>query len=196
MRDASLDLKYGTSVRSDYGGNGVPVLRIPNVVGGRIDIDDMKYGSLDEKEQNDLRLGEGDLLLIRSNGSTGIVGRTAVVDQNAVGVACASYLVQLRFPMTTWFPEFLILAMSAKFCRDQIEGPFRTTSGVKNINSTEIGRLLLPVSPLAEQKRIVSKVTELLSLCDALESQLKSTESASTQLLSAAVSHLLATSPV
>ena len=44
---------------------------------------------------------------------------------------------------------------------------------------------------------IVAKVTELLSLCDALESQLQTAESASTQLLSAAVSHLLvASSPV
>ncbi len=44
---------------------------------------------------------------------------------------------------------------------------------------------------------IVTKVTELLSLCNALESQLQSAESASTQLLSAAVSHLLvASSPV
>ena len=191
LRDTSLDLKYGTSARCDYGGVGVPVLRIPNVVAGKIDLEDMKYGPLNEKEQRDLRLQEGDLLLIRSNGSTGIVGRTAVVDQNAVGFAYAGYLVRLRFPKTTWFPEFLHLAMSAKFCRDQIEGPIRTTSGVKNINSTEIGRLLLLVPPLAEQKRIVSKVTELLSLCDALESQLQSTESASTQLLSAAVSHLL-----
>ena len=44
---------------------------------------------------------------------------------------------------------------------------------------------------LSEQKRIVSKVTELLSLCDALEAKLTQAESASTQLLSAAVHHLL-----
>ena len=39
--------------------------------------------------------------------------------------------------------------------------------------------------------RIVAKVTELLSLCDALESQLTQAHSASTQLLSATVSQLL-----
>ncbi len=53
----------------------------------------------------------------------------------------------------------------------------------------------LRVLPLSEQKRIVSKVTELLSLCDALEAKLTQAESASTQLLSAAVHHLLLTSP-
>ena len=39
--------------------------------------------------------------------------------------------------------------------------------------------------------QIVAKVTEPPSLCDALEAQLKTAESASTQLLSAAVHHLL-----
>jgi hypothetical protein len=38
---------------------------------------------------------------------------------------------------------------------------------------------------------IVAKVTELLSLCDALEAKLTQVESASTQLLSAAVHSLL-----
>ena len=49
----------------------------------------------------------------------------------------------------------------------------------------------LRVTPSSQQKRIVSKVTELLSLCDALEAKLTQAESASTQLLSAAVHHLL-----
>ena len=50
---------------------------------------------------------------------------------------------------------------------------------------------LVPLPPTAEQKRIVSKVTELLSLCDALEAKLTQAESASSQLLSAAIHHLL-----
>jgi type I restriction enzyme S subunit len=191
LRDTPVSLKYGTSVKCDYGGNGVPVLRIPNVVGGRIDLEDLKYGELTEKEQSDLRLQKGDLLLIRSNGSTGIVGRTAVVDDNAIGFAYAGYLVRVRYSTDTWFPDFLHLAMISQATRDQIEGPIRTTSGVKNINSTEIGRLMLPLPPLAEQKRIVTKVTELLSLCDALEAKITQAESASTQLVSAAVHSLL-----
>ncbi len=52
-----------------------------------------------------------------------------------------------------------------------------------------------PLPPLSEQKRIVSKMTELLSLCDALEAKLTQAESASIQFLSAAVHHLLNVTP-
>ena len=66
-----------------------------------------------------------------------------------------------------------------------------TRVAMPKINQEELNRILVAVPPLAEQKRIVSKATELLSLCDALESQLRSSESANTQLLSATVSNLL-----
>lgn len=68
------------------------------------------------------------------------------------------------------------------------------TSGTTNRKKlTKVGLLNAPLQlpPVPEQKRIACKVTELLSLCDALEAKLTQTESASTQLLSAAVHHLL-----
>ncbi|MFY8201955.1 MAG: restriction endonuclease subunit S, partial [Pirellula staleyi] len=64
-----------------------------------------------------------------------------------------------------------------------------------NLNGGMIRLMRVPLPPLSEQKRIVSKVTELLSLCDALEAKLTQAESASTQLLSAAVHHLLNNRP-
>ena len=66
-----------------------------------------------------------------------------------------------------------------------------TSESMRNVSRENILEMLVPVPPLSEQKRIVSKVTELLSLCDALEAKLTQAESASTQLLSAAVHHLL-----
>ena len=64
-----------------------------------------------------------------------------------------------------------------------------------NLNGGMIRLMKIPLPPLAEQKRIVAKVTELLSLCDALEAQLTQADSASTQLLSATVHHLLTPTP-
>jgi type I restriction enzyme S subunit len=79
LGEIALSMRYGTSVKCDYSVPGVPVLRIPNVSGGIVVLDDIKYGPLTKREINDLALSDGDLLMIRSNGSLDIVGRSAVV---------------------------------------------------------------------------------------------------------------------
>jgi type I restriction enzyme S subunit len=69
--------------------------------------------------------------------------------------------------------------------------PFVTGTAQPKMNQAKMNSIPIAIPPAAEQKRIVTKVTELLSLCDALEAKLTQAESASTQLLSAAVHHLL-----
>jgi len=181
------ELKYGTSKRSDYNTVGKPVLRIPNVVKGYVDSADLKFAALDEKEANNLKLKEGDLLIIRSNGSLSIVGRTTVVDSLHINFMYAGYLVRAR--MNTGFinPYFVKLLFDSKLVREQIELPIRTTSGVKNINSTEISGLLIPVAPHKEQHRIVTKVNQLLTLCDSLKANLNQSQTTQTHLADAIV---------
>lgn len=54
------------------------------------------------------------------------------------------------------------------------------------INQTPVNSLPIPLSPLAEQKRIVAKVDSLLSLCDALEVKFKATRDSSATLMEVA----------
>ena len=61
-----------------------------------------------------------------------------------------------------------------------------------NLNVQKIKETLVPLPPLAEQKRIVAKVDELMALCDALEAQLTTSQSESQQLLEACLNEAIA----
>jgi type I restriction enzyme S subunit len=185
------DLKYGTSKKSEYLTKGSPVLRIPNVVKGYVDSSDLKYSELSDKELDDLKLNSGDLLLIRSNGSLSIVGSCAVVGSEHVGFSYAGYLVRVRLNSALYEPNFIGLVLSSKLVREQIEKPIRSTSGVKNINSTEISRLIMPIVPLAEQHRIVAKVDELMALCEQLKARLRDAQTTQLHLADAVVENAL-----
>ena len=167
-----FDLRYGTSVKCSYDGEGVPVLRIPNIGDEVVSIADLKYGVLTDDEQSNLSLEIGNVLLIRSNGSASLVGKTALVTEESVHCAFAGYLVRLRLICSQIFPAYFQLVMKSPYIRGCIEGPIRTTSGVKNINSTEISNLCVSLPPLREQHRIVAKVDELMALCDQLKSRI------------------------
>lgn len=191
LGEVALSMRYGTSVKCDYDTKGAPVLRIPNVSGGRISLDDMKFGPLSPAEIQDLSLLEGDILLIRSNGSLEIVGRAAVVTPDAVGMSFAGYLVRLRTDPTEIDPAYLWLALQSSEVRGQIEQPIRSAVGLKNVNLTEFGALTFRLPPLAEQHRIVAKVDELMALCDQLETSLTSADETRKKLLDALLAEAL-----
>jgi type I restriction enzyme S subunit len=56
-----------------------------------------------------------------------------------------------------------------------------------NLSKDKIVQYLFPLPPLAEQKRIVAKVDELMALCDRLEAQLKSRDEQHAALARAAL---------
>jgi len=170
------ELKYGTSQKCDYSTNGYPVLRIPNVVGGKISLEDVKFGKLSEHEVKELSLKKGDLIFIRSNGSLSIVGQCTLLRQSLVNHAYAGYLIRARIFCDSVCAEYISLMMKTVFIRDQIEKPIRTTTGVKNINSSELSNLKLVLPPLLMQKMIVEKTDVLLSFCESLQSRLRSAQ--------------------
>ena len=61
-----------------------------------------------------------------------------------------------------------------------------------NLNLSLIRNFLVPLPPLAEQRRIVAKVEQLMALVDALETQLAASRATAANLLSALVAELTA----
>lgn len=167
--DVIKGLKYGTSKKCSYDNQSHAVLRIPNIVKGVIDCADLKYTELSDKEYETLRLKIGDILMIRSNGSVSLIGKTAMVTQSEEGFAYAGYLIRLRPNLSLIDPRYLNYYLSSYEIRLQIELPARSTSGVNNINSTEVKKLAIAVPPLEEQKEIVKRVKALFRKCDLIE---------------------------
>lgn len=162
-------IKYGTSKKSDYDiSDGIPVLRIPNIKDGKIDITDLKYSLFDPKEYQLLRLSKGDILVIRSNGSISLVGQSAIVDNNCDGFCYAGYLIRLRFNNDI-LPDFINYSFRSEFVRKQIVDLAHSTSGVNNINAQQIQNLSFVYFGKPEQEEIVNRVQSLFEKLDSIE---------------------------
>lgn len=165
------DISYGTAKKCQADRKGVAVLRIPNVSAGKIDLSDLKFADFEHKELAKLRLQDGDILVVRSNGSADLVGRPALVEDSAVGLAYAGYLIRLRPKKGTALPRFLRVMLQSPQVRKVIETNARSTSGVHNINSKELAALEIPQSTIQEQGEIVSRIETALTWLDRVEAE-------------------------
>lgn len=166
--------RYGTSKKCSYDidEHSLPVYRIPNInyFQGTISHDDLKYASFTEDEFDSLKLRSGDILIIRSNGSVSLVGRSAIVAEEDTYGLFAGYLMRLRInAKAEILPKYLNLYLSTHYARYQIEQMAKSTSGVNNINSDEICRICLPVCGIDLQKEIIQEIEARLSVCDSIE---------------------------
>ena len=93
-KDIISGVQYGTSKLCDENSNGYPVLRLNELDNGFIN-EPQKYCHLmSASEFETLRLKKGDVLVIRTNGNSNLVGRSAVVMEDS-NYAFASYLFRV-----------------------------------------------------------------------------------------------------
>lgn len=150
---------YGTSVKCSYESNGIPVLRIPNVSGGFLSLRDMKFSTVDLDLQGNAPLAVGDVLVIRTNGSIGLVGRAAaVVTDLAAPHYFASYLLRLRCVETTCVHRWILTVLTAPTGRQWLEARAASSAGQHNISLSTLLTMPIPLPPLSEQVNALTEV--------------------------------------
>lgn len=172
----ALSLDYGTSKKcvADPAA-GVPVLRMGNIQGGVVDLNDLKYCAVDS-EIRKLMLRPGDLLFNRTN-SPELVGKSAVygLDREA---SFASYLIRLRFDTRVAHPEFVNYWLNSAWGRAWAQ--LAKTDGVSqsNINGSKLALMPIPLPPLDEQVVIVERASQMLRSAEHLLQRVASASSA------------------
>ena len=174
------DGEHATPTREDQGHY---LLSARNIRDGYIDLSDVDFVGDDEFERIRKRCDPdaGDILLSCS----GSVGRVAVVDaDNKYAMVRSSALI--KHSKANVDSHYLALALRSPHLQQQIERSSKQ-SAQANLFIDPIRRLIVPLPPLAEQRRIVSKVDQLMALVDRLEAQLAASREAAANLMDAMV---------
>lgn len=158
--------EYGTSTKAHEDPDGVPVLRMGNIQNGEIVYKNLKYVDSDIDELPRLYLQHGDLVFNRTN-SYELVGKMGVFDGADDNYTLASYLIRVKLFNKYIEPRFINMFFQTPVCRTtQIEPEITVQTNQANFNGTKLKNIVVPIAPLEEQKKIIEKVDELMSLCE------------------------------
>ena len=176
LGDVVTDCKYGTSQKATSNGSGCPVLRMGNIQDGRLDVNDLKYVDLTDRERKKYLLQDGDILVNRTN-SLELVGKSAVFPHGLAGDwVYASYLIRIRVDRSKALPEYVNAVINSRIGRNYVFRTARRAIGMVNINAREIQQIPLPLPPIREQAALISRMKDTEVLVDEMLEGFKSEE--------------------
>lgn len=148
----ALEVQYGSSAKTSEDPTGIPVLRMGNLLGGRLDTEQLKFLPADHQEFPGLYLNEGDVLFNRTN-SPELVGKAAVYKGDPGPCSFASYLIRVRLSRH-YRPELLVYFLSSGLGRAWVRAVVSQQVGQANVNGTKLKHLTVPVPPVEAQAEI------------------------------------------
>ena len=159
---------FGSSLhQNDYEIGGTPVINPASMRDGKIvPVEKMAVGANTLERLATFKLQAGDIVM----GRRGEMGRCAVVTEQEDGWLCGTGSLILRLPRCL-YPKYLAMLIGSPYVREYLGG-FAVGATMQNLNQSILLKMSIGLPPLAEQHRIVSKVDELMVVCDRLEASL------------------------
>lgn len=181
LGSVAFKITDGAHKTPTYVENGIPFVSVKDFSGGKLNLNHTRRISESEHRRLHERCDpcRGDILI----GRIGTLGRAVVVDTD-VEFSIFVSVGLIRFDHNTIDPDYLCILLnspfvSAEFDRIKVGGGSHTNK----LNLGDLHTVALPIPPLAEQRRIVAKVNELMTLCDQLEASLTKAETTRGRLL-------------
>ncbi len=170
---ASL-VQYGSSAKtSEALVNGVPVIRMGNIVDGHLDYKNLKFLPTGHPEFPAMLLQEGDLLFNRTN-SAELVGKTAVYQGEQKPASFASYLIRVQ--VCSYIPELLSAYINSPFGREWVASVVNQQVGQANVNGTKLKALGVPYMHPEEQETLWHRIRNAFTAIEAISAEMSKSQ--------------------
>jgi type I restriction enzyme S subunit len=150
---------------ADYVKDGVPLIRISNLVNGRVQVSDdtvfLPPKFVDENPAFVLR--KGDVLIAMSGATTGKMATMEDDIPALLNQRVGRFVLSSDELCNATFVSYLVMQITQAVLKDAYG------AAQPNISPSEIENMPIPLPPLAEQTRIVAEVERRLSVVDELE---------------------------
>ena len=141
---------------------GTIVLRSSNIQNGKIDLTDIVRVS--KEIPSKLVVNANDIIICARNGSKKLVGKSAIFPHIQESFTFGAFMAICKTPLFQYVHLFLL----SDLFFSQLEDVTGTTT-IYQLTQNRFNSFLLPLPPLAEQKRIAQEIDRLFTLIDQLE---------------------------
>ncbi len=158
--DLSFSIQYGFNAPAQSSGT-IKMVRISDIHDNKVSWDSVPYCEIKDLEIETYKLQVNDILFARTGGT---VGKSFLVTEINEDAVYAGYLIRTRFSKNI-FPKYAKIFMETATYWEQLrEGTIATAQ--PNCNGQTLSKMMIPIPPLSEQKRIVAKVEEVMGELD------------------------------
>ena len=149
---------------TDIDTQGIIVLRSCNIVNDEINLTDLVRVRTSIRENQFVQ--KDDILICARNGSRSLVGKCALIPELDEKVSFGAFMAVYRTPYFKYIVHFL----RSNFFRRVFDSS--NSTAINQLTQDIIKRAVVPLPPLAEQLRMVDKITELFEILNCIEESL------------------------